>query len=207
LTQAAEALAEAHAVGLIHRDIKPGNIVLCEHTRRPDQVKVVDFGLVRQIGSSDPALSTTDAITGTPLYLAPEAITSPNDIDERADLYALGAVGYFLLTGQPVFSGSSVLQVLARALHEPIERPSVKSGRDTPADLERVILACLARDRNQRPKDAPSLKRDLASCEGIPPWTPDDARRWWQSKPQRKESRDPRHSSPFTATLAVAPRP
>jgi hypothetical protein len=211
LAQAADALAEAHAVGLIHRDVKPGNIVLCEHPRRPDQVKVVDFGLVRQLGNSDPTLSTADAIAGTPLYLSPEAITSPNDLDARSDIYALGAVGYFLLTGQAVFQGESVLQVLTQALHQPVESPSDRSGRPVPAQLERVILSCLARERDERPRDASAVKDALIGCSDVTPWTSEDAQNWWSTRAERvrKQGGNAEHAqaSPFSATLAVAPRP
>lgn len=211
LAQAADALAEAHVVGLIHRDVKPGNIVLCEHARRFDQIKVVDFGLVRQLGNSDPTLSTADAIAGTPLYLSPEAITSPKDLDARSDLYALGAVGYFLLTGEPVFRGESVLQVLTQALHQPVEAPSARLGKPIPPQLEQIILACLARERDARPIDATAVRDALLSCTDVSPWTPDDARNWWSTHAEsvRKQTSVRGHAlaSPFSATLEVAPRP
>lgn len=210
LAQAADALAEAHSVDLIHRDVKPGNIVLCDNTRRPDHVKVVDFGLVRQLGNSDPTLSTADAIAGTPLYLSPEAITSPKDLDARSDLYALGAVGYFLLTGEPVFRGESVLQVLTQALHQDVEAPSARLGKPIPAELEQIILACLARERDARPVDATAVRDALLACSDVSRWTAEDARHWWSTRADavRKQAGG-KHApaSPFSATLAVAPRP
>jgi serine/threonine-protein kinase len=205
LAQAAEALAEAHAVELIHRDVKPANIVVCRHRRRPDHVKVVDFGLVRKMGSADPAVSTTDAITGTPLYLSPEAITTPETIDARSDLYALGAVGYFLSTGEPPFMGKSVFDVLARAIGNPVEPPSARTDRPIPAKLEAIIVACLAKDRAARPADALSLRASLLACDDVPAWTAEDAAAWWSTRAPllRRSSGE---VSPFTGTLAIAPR-
>src|SRR4029079_3705673 len=103
----------AHARHLIHRDIKPANIVLTHRIDEPDVVKVVDFGLVRTL-ATDATESRHDAITGTPTYLAPEAITKPDTVDERTDIYALGAVAYFLLVGRDVFSGATVVEVLSQ---------------------------------------------------------------------------------------------
>src|SRR6185295_5751391 len=110
--QVAGALAEAHQIGLIHRDVKPANIMICERGGTP-LVKVFDFGLVKKIdgGGEQIALTNVNAITGTPLYLAPESITQPDHVDARIDIYALGAVGYFLLTSKPPFDGRSVVEI------------------------------------------------------------------------------------------------
>ena len=120
LEQAAASLAEAHDAGLIHRDVKPGNILVVDRGGISDLVKVVDFGLVKDVGfrargeaTSEPALTMADTITGTPLYMAPETVTAPETVDARADLYALGAVGYWLLTGTHVFGGKSIIEVCA----------------------------------------------------------------------------------------------
>jgi serine/threonine-protein kinase len=118
LEQAAGSLAEAHAAGLIHRDIKPGNILVVDRGGIPDLVKVVDFGLVKDVGAgatAEPALTVADTITGTPLYMAPEMVTAPETVDARADLYALGAVGYWLLTGTHVFGGRSMIEVFGHS--------------------------------------------------------------------------------------------
>ncbi len=119
LAQICGSLAEAHAIGLVHRDVKPANVILCERGRVPDTIKVVDFGLVKDVsglsGDGDPELSNVNTIIGTPLYLAPEAILTPDKVDGRADLYAVGALAYFLLTGSPVFSGKSVMDVCCTA--------------------------------------------------------------------------------------------
>ncbi len=156
LAQVSGALAEAHLMGLIHRDIKPANIVLTERSDEPDVVKVVDFGLVKTIERTDSQVGIThvDSITGTPLYLAPEAITAPDTVDGRSDIYALGGVAYFILTGQHVFEGKAVVEVLSKHLAEQPVPPSERLGRPLPADLEAVILSCLAKDRDARPASA-----------------------------------------------------
>ena len=135
LEQAAASLAEAHDAGLIHRDVKPGNILVVDRGGISDLVKVVDFGLVKDVGvrarggaTSEPALTMANAITGTPLYIAPETMTAPETVDARTDLYALGAVGYWLLTGTHVFGGKSILEVCAHHLHS-VPDASVHSAR------------------------------------------------------------------------------
>jgi serine/threonine-protein kinase len=182
LHQVCGALAEAHAVGLIHRDIKPANIILCERGGLLDVAKVVDFGLVKRI---DPAgaqatLAVTSAhvLLGTPLYMAPEAISGA-DVDGRSDLYAVGAVAYFLLTGTPVFQAATVLEVFAHHLHSEPEPPSRRAGRTFPSDLERVILKCLAKSPADRFAGAAALQRALASCADTTPWRPDQSAEWW----------------------------
>ncbi len=135
LRHVAESLGEAHAAGLVHRDVKPQNILLCDRGGVPDTVKVVDFGLVKDLSSGgDPKLSMQQTIAGTPLYMAPEAIMSPTTTDHRADIYALGAVGYFLLTGLPVFEGNSVVEVCSHHLHTPPVPPSDRTDADVPGD-------------------------------------------------------------------------
>jgi serine/threonine-protein kinase len=179
LMQIAGALTEAHDLGLIHRDVKPGNVLLCERGRLSDFVKVVDFGLVKQLGpAGSPDVTQEKTIAGTPLYLAPEAILSGN-VDARADLYALGAVGYFLLTGLPVFEGKSVVEVCSQHLHAAPIPPSVRSNVDVPAELERVILRCLEKNPAARPSDAAQLMELLAGCAVDAPWTPALAQSWW----------------------------
>ena len=182
LAQVSGALAEAHLMGLIHRDIKPANIVLTERRDEPDVVKVVDFGLVKSIEPSAASIgiSRVDAITGTPLYLAPEAIISPATVDERIDIYALGAVAYFVLTGQHVFDGSTVMLVLTRHVSEPPVPPSRRLGRPLSDDLEALILSCLAKDRDARPASAAALRVALLACRDAKDYDVAEARRWWQ---------------------------
>lgn len=185
LWQAADALVEAHALGLIHRDVKPANILLCARPGNADVVKLLDFGLVKDIRpssvSDDPALTRADAITGTPLYLSPEAITDPGAVDHRVDIYALGAVGYCLLTGVPPFQGRSTVEVCSQHLHTPPVPPSQRLGTPVPAELEALLLACLAKKPEQRPQSARELCRRLAECAAQSPWSEDEARAFWES--------------------------
>ena len=183
LLQAAGALAEAHGIGLIHRDIKPANIMLCERGGMPDVVKVVDFGLVKNLDAAvgDVALTNTNALTGTPLYIAPESITRPDKIDARIDIYALGAVGYFLITGTPPFTGHNVVEIAGHHLHTAPEAPSVRLGRAVPPKLDALIVACLAKDPDQRPRDAQALLAALLDCEVESPWSGAAARAWWSN--------------------------
>ena len=206
LEQVGEALAEAHAFGLVHRDIKPSNIVLCDQRRRPDHVKVVDFGLVKQLGMPDPRLSTSNAIVGTPLYFAPESISSPGEVDERTDLYAVGAVAYYLLTGEPVFHGSNPSEVCASVLRDAVEPPSSRLGRPVPAKLEALVLACLAKEKAGRPADAVAFLAALRACDDVAPWTVEDAHRWWAERGAAVQERG-QGSLAFTSTLLVGARP
>ena len=181
LCQIVDALAEAHAAGIIHRDVKPSNVFVCERGLIPDFVKVLDFGLARDLAGGGAAETRANQIIGTPLYMSPEQITG-SAIDSRSDLYSTGALGYFLLTGEPVFTGQNVVEVCAHHLHSPVSPPSERLGRPIPADLESLILACLEKDPARRPRDAPALRALLAACHDVRPWTADDARRWWAER-------------------------
>jgi eukaryotic-like serine/threonine-protein kinase len=177
LRQACGALAEAHAAGLIHRDVKPANLHLCSRGGLADHLKVLDFGLVEDI---DPG--ATGDLRGTPHYLAPETISRPESIDARADLYALGAVGYFLLTGTPPFRAGTLLELCGQHLHQAPQLPSERLGRDLPAALERLLLRCLAKSPDERPASASELARALGSCPGVWSWSEEDASRWWRAR-------------------------
>jgi tRNA A-37 threonylcarbamoyl transferase component Bud32 len=177
LTQACGSLHEAHALGLLHRDIKPSNIMLTIRGGVYDTVKILDFGLVMELaGGVD---DESDVIAGTPMYLAPEAILSSDAATLQADLYALGAVGYYLLTGTTLFDNGSVTEILSRHLNEHPEFPSRRLGRELPQDLEYVIMACLAKDPAERPESAARLAEMLAACD-CGSWSQHDARLWWQ---------------------------
>jgi hypothetical protein len=204
LGQIAGALAEAHGIGLIHRDIKPANIMLCERGGMPDVAKVVDFGLVKRLGGTEPiALTSTNAITGTPLYMAPETITRPDNIDGRADLYALGAVGYFLLTGAPPFTGKSVVEICSHHLHTPAEPPSTRLGRPVLAKVEALVLACLAKAPEDRPRDALDVAARVAECEAAARWNPAEARAWWTRwREKNAPAQGHKHRLALTATVA-----
>jgi serine/threonine-protein kinase len=184
LSQASAALVEAHGLGLIHRDIKPANIILTERIDEPDLVKVVDFGLVKLLGSENNGVMATqaNAISGTPLYLAPEAITTPNAVDARADIYALGAVGFYLLTAQHVFQGNTVVEVCSKHLIEPPVPPSLRTTRPIPERLDQVILACLAKSPSERPASAAALKAELEAIAQQSPHDAVAAELWWQER-------------------------
>jgi serine/threonine-protein kinase len=165
LRQVCGALREAHGRGLIHRDIKPGNVMVCERGGIPDVVKLLDFGLVLPPESeSDGGRLTQDgAVTGTPAYLSPEQAGGQEKVDARSDIYSVGAVAYFLLTGQPLFAGRSGVKMLAAHLYEEPERLSARRP-GIPADLEAVVLRCLAKATEGRFPDVDSLDRALAAC-------------------------------------------
>jgi serine/threonine-protein kinase len=143
--------------------------------------KVLDFGLVKELelGEAD-QLTRGDTITGTPHYLAPEALTAPDSVGPRSDLYALGAVGYFLLTGSHVFDGATVVEVCAAHLHQEPVPPSERVGRAIPAQLEALIVSCLAKDPADRPQSAKEMQVALTSCSDVGEWTDDDAHAWWE---------------------------
>ncbi len=181
LRQVAGALSEAHGLGLVHRDIKPANIILCERGGVPDVAKVLDFGLVKDHAIPDAAaLTQSNVFLGTPLYMAPESLSAPERVGPRTDLYALGAVGYHLLTGGPVFTGNLV-EVLGHHLHTRPVPPSERLGHALPGSLEEVVLSCLEKDPERRPRDARALQDALAAA-GVPPWTEADARAWWDAR-------------------------
>jgi eukaryotic-like serine/threonine-protein kinase len=186
LSQASGALIEAHGLELIHRDIKPANILLTERSDETDIVKVVDFGLVKSLGgtANETAATATQAnvITGTPLYLAPEAISAPDSVDARADIYALGAVGFFLLTGQHVFEGRTVVEVCSKHLLEPPMPPSQRSARPVPPELDALILACLAKSPDGRPPSSAALKQALDALAVRVPHDLPAAQLWWQER-------------------------
>lgn len=179
LGQVCEALEEAHQRGLVHRDIKPANIFLCRRESRPDMIKVLDFGLVRDLVNED--LSAESLVAGTPDYMAPEAILDPRAVGPRSDIYALGAVGYFLLTGERVFSVGTVAAVcLAHVQSEPVP-PRERLGAPVPEALESILLKCLQKDPEQRPASALELREALAALEVVPGWGEHEARQWWLS--------------------------
>ena len=178
--QVCESLAEAHAAGLVHRDIKPANIHLGRIGLRYDFVKVLDFGLVKSVagGSDEHSLATAAGLTpGTPAYMAPEMALGES-VDGRADLYALGCVAYYLLTGHRVFEADTAFQLIAKHMQEAPVPPSQRNGRPVEASLERLVLDCLAKSPEGRPQSATELDRRLGEL-GIQPWSEEEARQWW----------------------------
>jgi serine/threonine-protein kinase len=178
LRQLCGALQEAHVVGLVHRDIKPGNVLVCRHGGLHDVAKLLDFGLVRAGGASgdDPSrLTAKGAVLGTPAYMAPEQARGAEAVDARSDLYSLGALGYFLLAGRPPFEGGTALEVMLAHVQEPV--PPLANA---PADLEAVLRRCLAKAPAERFPGAGSLDEALAGCTCAGEWTEARARAWWE---------------------------
>jgi serine/threonine-protein kinase len=177
LAQVCESLEEAHANGLVHRDIKPGNIHVGRLGLRHDFVKVLDFGLVTAPAQNVTLATAAGVVPGTPAYMAPEMALGET-IDGRADLYALGCVAYFVLTGRAPFEASGPLQTIMRRLREEPVAPSTQTDLPIPPELDEVVLACLATDRGGRPADAADLQRRLRSIP-IEAWTQEMAAAWW----------------------------
>ena len=180
LRQVLHSLREAHGRGLVHRDVKPANILLCRLGPEDDFVKVLDFGLVKYFDASVATLLTQDGATaGTPAYMAPE-IALGRDIDGRADLYALGCVAYYLLTGRPVFTRASDMAVALAHIQETPVSPSLHSEFNIPAALEAWILECLAKDPNARPAPAEESDRRISAIDVPDAWTGEKAHAWWE---------------------------
>jgi serine/threonine-protein kinase len=181
LRQVCAALQEAHAAGLTHRDIKPGNVLVCERGGRHDVAKLVDFGLVLGHGlEHGHKLTQEGAIAGTPAYMSPEQASGKSDLDGCSDLYSLGAVTYFLLTGQPPFVRSTAMQTLAAHIYE--VPAAFDRQANVPADLEAVVLQCLEKDPTRRFPGAEGLELALASCRCAGDWTREQAAVWWQER-------------------------
>lgn len=180
LKQVCGSLFEAHSLGLVHRDIKPANIMLNRRGGEPDVAKVLDFGLVKaQDDEKQANMTSANSLTGTPLYMAPESIQAPNTVDARSDLYAVGAVAYFLVTGHPVFDSSNLIELCQQHVESIPINPSQRAGRPISSELEHAILACLEKSRNKRPATARDLSKLLDRCPAASNWSVDDADAWW----------------------------
>lgn len=181
IRQVCESLSEAHHHGLIHRDIKPGNLVLGRLGLDYDFVKVLDFGLVSKgTGAGSLASAVLDrALAGTPAFMAPEAISGDRVLDARSDLYSLGCVCYWLLTGELVFPGRSVAEVVASHMRDPPDPPSSRSEVPISPEMDEIVLACLAKQPESRPESARALNDRLRRCPKAAAWSEDDAARWW----------------------------
>jgi len=183
IRQACHSLGEAHERGLIHRDVKPANIYLCRLGREYDFVKVLDFGLVKFDGSQsmmDTVKATSHLTTGTPAYMAPE-MANGDPVDRRADLYALGCVAYWLLTGHMVFEADSPLKMLIQHIQAQPVPPSLRGDRPVPPALEQLVLRCLEKDPARRPSTADDILAELDRLELEPPWSQERAREWWEA--------------------------
>jgi serine/threonine-protein kinase len=178
LRQLCAALREAHGMNLVHRDIKPANVMVCERGGVFDVAKLLDFGLVRGGGPQAETLPEERFVAGTPGYMAPEQATG-RSIDGRTDIYSLGAVAYYLITGQHPFVRSSVIQVMLAQMTEEIRRPrDVRPG--VPMDVEGVVLRCLSRQPDERFRDIGSLDAALSGCDDAAGWSQPEAEAWWQ---------------------------
>jgi len=181
LEQACDALREAHAAGLVHRDVKPGNIFAARRGGLDDVAKLLDFGLVKTNGGSDSLHLTQDGtITGSPLYMAPEQATGDGEPDARSDIYSLGCVAYYMLTGHAPFEGDQPLKVLMAHASRPVTPPR-ELRPELPTDVEEVVLRCLEKQPSRRYADTMGLAEALRQCESWGRWTRDDAARWWQT--------------------------
>ena len=178
LDQLCSSLFEAHSMGLVHRDIKPANVMLNRRGGVPDFVKLLDFGLVRAV---DDAKRTKhqEGMAGTPLYMSPESIQTPDLVDARSDLYAVGAVGYFLLTGAPIFQASSLAELCQLHVDAVPLAPSVRAGKSITSELEHAIMSCLEKNRSKRPQTARDLSNLLHRLAASDAWTIYDADAWW----------------------------
>jgi serine/threonine-protein kinase len=182
LIQACQSLAEAHQGGLIHRDVKPANIYVCRYGLELDFVKLLDFGLVKTTGLTDERghqLTVAGIIAGTPGYMSPEIGSGSPDVDWRADIYALGCVAYWLVTGLPVFEGANPMQVVMAHIHKQPVPPSRRVTTKIPPALEEIILDCLRKDPNDRPQTMQELGESLRQIPLENPWTEERARQWW----------------------------
>jgi serine/threonine-protein kinase len=207
LRQVCQALCEAHAIGLIHRDIKPSNIFACERGRVYDVAKLLDFGLVKTVGEEEGAVKLTrdGALTGSPAFMSPEQALGRRQLDARSDIYNVGAVAYFLLTGQLPFDRDSTVQMLHAHAYEAVV-PVREFHERVPADLQRVILHCLEKAPEQRFQDALALEKALTACESAGRWTFESAEEWWRRHGAQTtpSSRGVRESD--RQTLVIGPR-
>jgi serine/threonine-protein kinase len=203
LRQLCSALRTAHGGGLIHRDIKPGNVMLCPHGTPHDRVKLLDFGLARPVDTGETAgkLTRDGIVVGTPQYMSPEQAEGTQAIDARSDLYSTAALGYFLLAGRPPFQDESPMRVLIAHIQTP--PPPLRTLRpDVPDDVAAVVHRCLAKQPSERFADAACLDRALAACACAGEWTEEQTSAWWKSA--AATSREPgagdREKATITAT-------
>jgi eukaryotic-like serine/threonine-protein kinase len=186
LSQVCHSLAAAHARGLVHRDVTPANIYACRMGLEYDFVKVLDFGLVKFNDKSASApqetlLTANNTTTGTPAFMAPEVILGQNDVDRRADVYALGCVAYYLLTGQFVFDADTPMKMFLQHVQTMPTPPSQRTELRIPRELDDLVMACLEKDPNERPQDAERLFEMACRCGPNDVWDNAMARTWWES--------------------------
>lgn len=204
LQQACCSLGEAHDCGLIHRDLKPDNLMVCRRGAMADYLKVLDFGLAKLI--EDPAAQQgAHGLSGTPLYMSPDAIVDPASVDGRSDIYSLGAVMYFLLTGEPVFTGKGVREILQQHVEARPVPPSVRSGRTVTPALEELVLQCLAKRPADRPDSIATLTERLTACRLTDRWTQAKAAAWWTDEASRRARSNPEALEHAGASTWIVP--
>jgi serine/threonine-protein kinase len=194
LVQVCASLDDAHQNGLVHRDIKPANIVVSRVSAAWDFVKVLDFGLVKLEGAQQSEasvkLTAENSVSGTPGFIAPEVVLGEKT-DHRVDIYSLGCVGYWLITGRLVFEGPSVIKVMSDHVHTPPAPPSSRSELPIPPELDTLILECLEKDPAKRPATASALQSRLQAIPITTPWTRERAEAWWRDHAPGKSSARP----------------
>jgi eukaryotic-like serine/threonine-protein kinase len=204
LHQVCGSLAEAHRSGLIHRDVKPANVVLTQRHELYDFVKVLDFGLVKAVEWGPKDGPAARGVVGTPHFMSPESIEAPETVDTRSDLYSVGAVGYWMLTGKTLFDTDDLNSLLLRQVREGPAPPSRRLGRKISPDLEAVIMQCLAKRPEQRPRNIEVLRQSLMKCSSADTWTSSDAEAWWRENAAAMEPSIP--AMVAERTLVMAPR-
>ncbi|QDV15075.1 Serine/threonine-protein kinase PknB [Rosistilla oblonga] len=180
LLQICGSLIEAHGKGLIHRDIKPGNIMLTECGGIYDFAKLLDFGLVKESSPNSANVTHEGSLTGTPMYMSPEAIRNAKSVDPRSDIYSIGAVGYFLVTGKPLFDAAGTLDAILNQVQEEPLLPSERAGKPIDAKFEAVIMQCLSKNPNDRPDSVDDLVDLLEACPDQGDWNQNVAQQWWR---------------------------
>lgn len=200
MIQVCGALQEAHDRNLIHRDIKPPNILLCERGGVPDVAKVVDYGLVKEL--TQDTTQSTQVILGTPHYIAPEIVTDPNALSPAVDLYALGAVGYYLLTGKRVFEAKTAVEILVLHRTATPKRPSEVADVVVPRELEDIIMKCLSKNPKDRYPSARALAEALEQVPRSGDWDREKARAWWNEFRTREQAKA-RSSDAETRTITI----
>lgn len=181
--QACDSLGEAHLAGLVHRDVKPSNIVACRMGLKVDYVKVLDFGLVKHDHKKEELeITQAGSVSGTPAFLAPESVSGIGTVGPPSDVYALGCVAYWLLTGQTVFKATNATMMMMQHVTNAPVPPSLKSPHPVPRDFEEIVMRCLSKDPADRPSDAAALLELLRKCRIALPWTEARAHEWWDGQ-------------------------
>ena len=190
LRQLCAGLAEAHARGLVHRDVKPENIMICRRGGEYDVLKILDFGLVKNIAEQHSRdLTRALRILGTPLYMAPERLRDPADVDARADIYAVGAVAFFLLTGHRMFEAADDLALTTKVLNDEPPRVAAAAAQQVPLELDLLVQACLEKKREHRPQRVTDLVEAFEALAQEQRWTQREAESWWAAVPPPRPAR------------------